>query len=380
MRKAERIESIQIGNETSAFVEIQVGRAVSADEYEVLLPAMAFMSPKESHQLDHMNRVRMFSKACLVSKVADQLWDRVKVICTQPFNRSVGYGLSFIRLQSPEEETTEKQLAPGSYAQFGKFLLQADNDANKKSTNSVDRFEQWRISHKLSVADVEKATSKVANSHEKVKTNHDEQSNAEKSDIRDSASPKRQSANNNHIGQRQLEAKKPKKAPPFSCLLKGVTFVLSGFMHPMRGDLRDKATKMGATYRSNWDNQCTHLICAFPNTPKYKQVFGKGLIVKKEWILDCFNEKRRMPLLRYLFDTTGYKSGDDEIDSDHPSAAQPSTSSSSIMPTTFERTANLQPAQESTASSFAEATDSNGTDSDDIYNRTTDDESPTASN
>ncbi|KFD56602.1 hypothetical protein M514_02706 [Trichuris suis] len=376
MRKAERIESVQIGNETSAFVEIQVGRAVSADEYEVLLPAMAFMSPKESHQLEHKNRVRMFSKASLVSKVADQLWDRVKVICTQPFNRSVGFGLSFVRLLSPEEEAPQKQHTSESSVQLGNFLLEAD-DADKKSANSVGRFEQWRISNKLTVADLEKATSKVANSHEEVKTNRDEQSTAEKSNVHDSSSPKRQSTNSNHSEQPRIDPKKPRKAAPFSSLLKGVTFVLSGFMHPMRGDLREKAVRMGAKYRSNWDNQCTHLVCAFPNTPKYKQVFGKGLIVRKEWILDCFNEQRKMPLRRYLFDPTGYKSDDEEIVSNQPSAQQQSSSSSSsssTMPTTFE-SCSERPSQESAASN-----DSNGADSDDIYNRTTDDESPSASN
>ncbi len=32
---------------------------------------------------------------------------------------------------------------------------------------------------------------------------------------------------------------------------------------------------MGAKYKGDWDWSCTHLICAFPNTPKFNQVGGR---------------------------------------------------------------------------------------------------------
>jgi DNA-repair protein XRCC1 len=35
-----------------------------------------------------------------------------------------------------------------------------------------------------------------------------------------------------------------------------------------------QATKMGAKYQLNWDNKATHLICAFQDTPKYREVKG----------------------------------------------------------------------------------------------------------
>lgn len=61
-------------------------------------------------------------------------------------------------------------------------------------------------------------------------------------------------------------------AVPFKELLKGVVFALSGFKNPKRGDLREKAVQMGAKYSPDWDKKCTHLICAFENTPKFSQV------------------------------------------------------------------------------------------------------------
>ena len=59
-----------------------------------------------------------------------------------------------------------------------------------------------------------------------------------------------------------------------SCRLsQGCTVVLSGFMNPLRGKLRKTATDLGAKYQDDWeDSVCTHLIAAFENTPKVKQV------------------------------------------------------------------------------------------------------------
>lgn len=47
---------------------------------------------------------------------------------------------------------------------------------------------------------------------------------------------------------------------PFNRLLQGVTFAMSGYQNPLRGELRSKACAMGAKYRPDWDNTCTHLM------------------------------------------------------------------------------------------------------------------------
>lgn len=58
--------------------------------------------------------------------------------------------------------------------------------------------------------------------------------------------------------------------------------MLSGFINPERGILRSQALEMGAEYRADWTSDCTLLICAFPNTPKFRQVEAdSGTIVSK---------------------------------------------------------------------------------------------------
>ncbi|XP_028968491.1 DNA repair protein XRCC1 [Galendromus occidentalis] len=102
------------------------------------------------------------------------------------------------------------------------------------------------------------------------------------------------------MGREQPSAKKKRnRNPPINCevesdsdlevvgndLMKGVVFTLSGFKNPYRSSLRSMAISMGARYRPDWDDSCTHLICAFKNTPKYLEVSRKnGKIVTAAWI------------------------------------------------------------------------------------------------
>ncbi|XP_010249873.1 PREDICTED: DNA-repair protein XRCC1 isoform X3 [Nelumbo nucifera] len=87
----------------------------------------------------------------------------------------------------------------------------------------------------------------------------------------------------------------------FSKLLEGVVFVLSGFVNPERSVLRSQALEMGAEYQPDWNSTCTLLVCAFPNTPKFRQVEADcGTIVSKGWISDCYNQKKLVPIESYL--------------------------------------------------------------------------------
>ena len=52
-------------------------------------------------------RVRIFSADKLSAEARAKRWDRVKVVCTQPFNARVKYGLSFFKLNEKEQGVGE---------------------------------------------------------------------------------------------------------------------------------------------------------------------------------------------------------------------------------------------------------------------------------
>ncbi|KAK4375424.1 hypothetical protein RND71_006101 [Anisodus tanguticus] len=87
----------------------------------------------------------------------------------------------------------------------------------------------------------------------------------------------------------------------FWMLQEGVIFALSGFVNPERGTLRSQALEMGAMYQPDWNSECTLLICAFPNTPKFRQVEAdSGTIVSKEWITECYKQQKLVEIETYL--------------------------------------------------------------------------------
>lgn len=87
----------------------------------------------------------------------------------------------------------------------------------------------------------------------------------------------------------------------FSKLMEGVVFVLSGFVNPERGTLRSQALEMGAKYQPDWNSESTLLICAFSNTPKFRQVEAdNGTIVSKEWITECYKQQKLVEIETYL--------------------------------------------------------------------------------
>lgn len=48
-------------------------------------------------------------------------------------------------------------------------------------------------------------------------------------------------------------------------------------------------------YLPDWDDRCTHLVCAFANTPKWSQVAQTGgRIVTKEWLDACEQAGRQI--------------------------------------------------------------------------------------
>lgn len=76
----------------------------------------------------NINKVRFFDTNQLTS-ACNELWDRVKIVCTQPFIKQARFGLSFITFHSKDENI----ILPNdrsSYIQLGSFMLKNDDSTN----------------------------------------------------------------------------------------------------------------------------------------------------------------------------------------------------------------------------------------------------------
>lgn len=382
--KEEQIHSIDIGNEGSAFIEVLVGNssAVKDQDYEVLLVTSSFMSPTESSNGTNMNRVRFFGSNQLQKSTAQEKWDRVKIVCTQPYSKNIAYGLAFVKFHSPPDKSDPPTSSPkltklgqfrvkdespssGPSLQPGSLFFNRDN-ATKPSTSLKVSPKSDKLSYAAAAlqaggssqssgqASTSNSASPQPPAKRKFEFSKERQSApgpppAKKmspggSPETKAATPKYKSSSVNTPSpstakasstpkstekkKESLSKPEPKPKPktkskneqqvPFKRIMEGVVFVLSGFQNPFRGELREKALEMGAKYRPDWTPDSTHLICAFANTPKYSQVKSAGgIIVRKEWVMDCHKRKQKISHKRYLMDGAESSSESEmEVDDD----------------------------------------------------------------
>lgn len=380
LEKATTIDHIDLGNNGSAFIEVQVARSQDCPDekgYKTLLVASSFMSPLESRNEQNQSRVRMFSKDSLNQELMKEKWDRVKIVCSQPFNKHVKYGVSFITLKSLAKEAKNGSESAKGAIKLGAFVLKDEpNDdvdlsvgnwfsKKKDETRRTSMAEEMKSEKTL--ASLALASSKAEKEGIKgaavkpgfyqlkeqpkpVKkpSNPDPggvSKNLPRRDVLPGESPprpvskekkKRKNTEEPSPSKSKNGTKKAKIEPSprastqrkvFNKLFEGVIFTISGYQNPLRGELRQKALDMGAKYRPDWSQDCTHLICAFANTPKFNQVKGKrGKIVKKDWIERSHRDRKRYPWRRYCLDPKDKgKESEDEIWEEEP----PPTNSSS---------------------------------------------------
>nr|CAD7433913.1 unnamed protein product [Timema monikensis] len=289
------INSIDIGNEHSAFIEVLVGRSSSPDEpFQVLLVASSFMSPMEARNGTMGTRVRMFSSEQLRKPVVEKRWDRVKVICSQPFNKHVQY-------ETADDLEKKPELVPRKDNATAKNNL----DVKVKRVEGPLRISSSAKQQSTTIPSAkQQSTTTPSVKQQSTTTPSVKQQSTTTPSVKQQSttipSAKRQSSNENSFGAKQVMERPQRKL--FSKLLEGVVFVLSGYQNPDRAHIRAKALEMGAKYKTDWSLGCTHLICAFSNTPKFQQVRGRGHIVTKEWIEHCYSKRRRLPWRRYALD------------------------------------------------------------------------------
>ncbi|MGH0160249.1 UNVERIFIED_CONTAM: hypothetical protein FKN15_048660 [Acipenser sinensis] len=265
---------------------------------QVILVTSSFMSPTESRNSNNLNRVRMFGPDKLVKANAEKKWDRVKLICTQPYNKNISYGISFIRFHSPPDGTEDSAASPPKLTKLGQFRVK-EEEPNTASLKPGSLF-----FNRAAKPDTPPKTEPVSPS-----------------------SPTQEKKPRKQEEKRKTKTKGSTEVE-FSRLLEGTVFVLSGFQNPFRAELRDKALALGAKYRSDWTPDSTHLICAFANTPKYSQVKSLGgAIVRKEWILDCHKRRQSISFKRYLMDGAESSTEESEEDSEEEDSGKRRSSS-----------------------------------------------------
>lgn len=338
------ISSIDVGNDNSAFVEIFVGKSTS-DEFQVLLVTSSLMTLHECKNGLNVNKVRFFDTDHL-SLASKESWDRVKIVCTQPYMKQSKYGLSFVTFHSKEiKDVPQKEPIQSQSIRLGSFTLRNDDESDDIS--SAGRLFSKRNENRDVVRMPESPVNRLLEIHKKnLETGKQKNTNSTNINIqtplmnqmvsqspRDSVKPKKTDLNvkkNDIITKAAVKntaAKKKESSPssshlqsskkkiklmknplpvtkPFSELMNNVVFVMSGYENPYRGNIRSKALEMGAKYKHNWDLSCTHLICAFINTPKYRECKRQGTyrIVTSDWIDKCHSNRCRFPWRRYALD------------------------------------------------------------------------------
>ncbi|XP_049321033.1 DNA repair protein XRCC1 isoform X1 [Astyanax mexicanus] len=364
--KEEQVHSIDVGNEGSAFIEVLVGHSTSVrdQDFQVLLVTSSFMSPTESRSGTNLNRVRFFGPQQLVKATAQEKWDRVKIVCSQPYSKNIAYGVSFIKFHSPPDGSEPPAATPPKLTKLGQFRVKDESPASGSNLQPGSLFfnrdapakpspalkvspQSTKLSYAAAALQSEPSTqnppttsSPQAPVKRKFEFSKERQEappppakkpSPSVSPQTGSATPRTKPSSAHTTSPNPAKSRtekkpeiKPKPKPrsveavPLNRIMEGVVFVLSGFQNPFRGELRDKALAMGGRYRPDWTPDSTHLICAFANTPKYGQVKAAGgLIVRKEWVLDCHKRKQKISYKRYLMDgaeSSSEESGPEEED------------------------------------------------------------------
>ncbi|KAI0985999.1 hypothetical protein GJ496_000868 [Pomphorhynchus laevis] len=65
------------------------------------------MSASDCRERRNLTRVRIFSNSDLCKESLGQRWDRIKIVCSQPFSKDTIYGISFIKVYKHKSEVSQ---------------------------------------------------------------------------------------------------------------------------------------------------------------------------------------------------------------------------------------------------------------------------------
>uniref|UniRef100_A0A8C4VJQ9 DNA-repair protein Xrcc1 N-terminal domain-containing protein n=1 Tax=Gopherus evgoodei TaxID=1825980 RepID=A0A8C4VJQ9_9SAUR len=103
LERASSIGYIDIGNCGCAFIQVDVGRSFWPLEqpYVTMVPSTTLMTPADSKLDRNRSGVRMFKEGDFLAAALGEKWDRVRITCSQPFNKQAQFGLFFIHIRTP---------------------------------------------------------------------------------------------------------------------------------------------------------------------------------------------------------------------------------------------------------------------------------------
>lgn len=121
LERAVPIGYIDVGNYGCAFLQIDVGRSSwSLDRpFVTLLPATMLMSLADSKQGRNHTGVRMFKHDDFLAPASGELWDRLRLTCSQPFTRHQSFGLAFLRVCSSLDSLYDPEVHSSSPVSSG---------------------------------------------------------------------------------------------------------------------------------------------------------------------------------------------------------------------------------------------------------------------
>lgn len=127
------------------------------------------MTVPECRESKNPNHVRCFDKCSLMPDVLNEKWDLIKVTCTQKFNKQVKFGLSFVKVHTPDAISTPASASLlASVAQspkpntssdeilelpknnvFAQFKMHSGNssDSDKEDQSASSLFSKWKQSN-----------------------------------------------------------------------------------------------------------------------------------------------------------------------------------------------------------------------------------------
>ncbi|XP_039284442.1 DNA repair protein XRCC1 isoform X3 [Nilaparvata lugens] len=322
LKEKAQITNITIGNQNSSFIEVLVGDDnITEKEYQVLLPATEILTLREARGGANKTGVHFFIKDDLNKEAVEKKWSRVKVVCSQPYDPHCRYGLTCFVLKSiGESDETEKSPKRGDTSD-------PVEDKSALSDDTKDDINSWKqdMLKRLDASTSQPSTSTLP--FNRIRLNKQPTADNSKNDRqksprkpstdeaetkqKDKVTPRKQSSDEKGAKRKETTTQQRNRDPPaepvrptvdFNKILHDVRFSLSGYENPLRSEIRNKGLEMGAKYSNDWDTRCTHLICAFINTPKFNKVKGHGKIVTRDWIEQCHSKRRRLPWRKFALD------------------------------------------------------------------------------